>query len=63
MTIKIKHLKLNKRCDVADEHNKIVEETEIRGGEEYWSETTLLTTLKQRVTERGFGLWEFRDRY
>jgi hypothetical protein len=47
---------------MADEHNKIVEDTEIRDGEEYWSEETLLTTLTQRVTERGFGLWEFTDR-
>jgi hypothetical protein len=47
---------------MADEHNEVVEETEIRDGEEYWSEETLLTTLKQKVTERGFGLWEFTDR-
>ena len=30
-------------------------------GEEY--EVTLLTTLEQKTTERGFGLFEFQDKY
>ena len=47
---------------MADEYNEVVEETEIRDGDEYISETTLLTTLEQEVTERGFGLWKFKDR-
>lgn len=47
---------------MADEYNKREDISEIRDGEEYWSEKTYLTTLEQEVTNRGFGLWKFKDR-
>ncbi len=44
---------------MVDEHNKVEDFEE--DGETY--SRTLLTTLGRRTTERGFGVWEFEDRY
>lgn len=48
---------------MSDEHNKFEEISDIRDGEEYISEKTYLTTLKRETTNRGFGRFEFLDRY
>lgn len=44
---------------MADEHNE-VKMVKIEG--EYHERTTL-STLKKKTTERGFGLYEFKDKY
>ncbi len=48
---------------MADEYNKVEEISEMRDGEEYISEKTSLSTLERDVTSRGFGVWNFRDKY
>jgi len=48
---------------MADENNKIEVIPKIIDGEEYTIEKTYLTTLKKETTSRGFGLWEFKDKY
>ena len=48
---------------MADEHNKFESKTKIIDGEEYSVEKTYLTTLNKKTTSRGFGLWEFKDKY
>ena len=48
---------------MTDEHNKHEETPKIVDGEEYIIEKTFLTTLKKNKTNRGFGIFTFRDRY
>ena len=48
---------------MADEQNEFEEKFEVIDGEEYIIEKTYLTTLKKETTERGFGRYEFKDKY
>jgi len=48
---------------MADKENKTEEIRETIDGEVYVSYETDLGSLEQEVTERGFGIWKFKDKY
>ena len=43
--------------------NKFTEKLELIDGEEYSIEKTDLSSLEKDVTNRGFGVWKFKDKY
>ena len=48
---------------MTDEQNKFEAIPKIIDGEKYTIEKTFLTTLKKGDTHRGFGFYEFKDKY
>lgn len=48
---------------MSDKQNNVKEVRETIDGEDYVSYETDLASLEQDTTNRGFGIWKFKDKY